>query len=218
MKLSASTLEILKNFSTINTSIVIQPGDRINTMAVDKNIVASAGVVETFDRTFGVYDLNQFLNVMSLFTDADISFRDTKQALIKEGKTTVYYTFADPNILTKAPSNVKELPPVATFELTKQTLQSLMKGISIMGFDQVMFQGDGEKLTLAGINSKNPQSDSYRVEVGDTDKEFNIYIKKENLVMIPGTYNVQLNNRNIHLISTERDLKYWIAFEMNSKV
>ena len=67
MKLSKETLSVLKNFATINGNILIKSGDRLSTISAQKNVMASVSVKETFDRDFGIYDLNEFLGVYSLF-------------------------------------------------------------------------------------------------------------------------------------------------------
>lgn len=40
MKLSARTINILKNFSTINPSIVLKPGNTVTTISTNKTIMA----------------------------------------------------------------------------------------------------------------------------------------------------------------------------------
>ena len=63
MKLSDNTLSLLKNFSSINQSILFKKGNTLRTISVMKNILAEATVTEDFAKDFGVYDLNQFLKV-----------------------------------------------------------------------------------------------------------------------------------------------------------
>ena len=48
VKISKKTQSILKNFATINKSIVIDPGSRIRTISVNRNIYASVEVAEKF--------------------------------------------------------------------------------------------------------------------------------------------------------------------------
>ena len=68
MKLSNETLELLKNFSTINQNLLIKAGNTISTMSAMKNIVAKADVAETFTQEVAIYDLNEFLSAVSLST------------------------------------------------------------------------------------------------------------------------------------------------------
>ena len=66
MKLSNKTLEVLKNFSNINQNILIEEGNVVRTISTMKNILGSATITESFPIEFGIYDLNEFLGVMSL--------------------------------------------------------------------------------------------------------------------------------------------------------
>ena len=76
MQLSESTKEILKNFSEINPNLVITPGKQLKTISTMKNILATANVSEDFPQDIAIYDLNEFLGVMSLFTKPTFAFDD----------------------------------------------------------------------------------------------------------------------------------------------
>ena len=52
------TIEILKNFCSINKSLVIKPGNRLSTLSINKNILAYADVEEQFDSQMSIYDLS----------------------------------------------------------------------------------------------------------------------------------------------------------------
>ena len=54
MKLSKSTLDILKNFSNINQSICFKQGTELSTLSIQKNILSRANVEEAFPRTFAI--------------------------------------------------------------------------------------------------------------------------------------------------------------------
>ena len=76
MKLSDNTLTILKNFAGINNSILVKEGTKLRTISVAKNILAEADITEEFPRDFAIYDLNQFLNGLSLHADPDLDFQE----------------------------------------------------------------------------------------------------------------------------------------------
>jgi hypothetical protein len=75
MKLSDNALAILKNFAGINNSILVKQGNKLRTISVAKNILAEAEIKEEFPRDFAIYDLNQFLNGLSLHQDPDLDFQ-----------------------------------------------------------------------------------------------------------------------------------------------
>jgi len=84
MKLSDNTLTVLKNFASINNSILMKKGTHLRTISVAKNILAEADIAEEFPRDVAVYDLNQFLNGMSLHQDPDLDFKEDSYLTIRE--------------------------------------------------------------------------------------------------------------------------------------
>ena len=110
MKLSDNALAILKNFAGINNSILVKQGNKLRTISVAKNILAEAEIKEDFPRDFAIYDLNQFLNGLSLHQDPDLDFNQDSYLSIKEGKRRVKYFFADPNVIIAPPEKEITLP------------------------------------------------------------------------------------------------------------
>ena len=74
MKLSDKTIKLLKNFSSINQSILFKEGSKLRTISVMKNILAEATVDEEFPKDFGIYDLVQFLNGLDLHETPELDF------------------------------------------------------------------------------------------------------------------------------------------------
>ena len=99
MKLSESTVEVLKNFATINQSILFTDGKELNTVAVQKNLLGSATVAETFkspNGEFAIYDLNEFLSTLSLFEDPDVEFGEQFATISDSRANTVRQRRAKP--------------------------------------------------------------------------------------------------------------------------
>ena len=82
MNLSDNTLGILKNFAGINNSILVKEGNQLRTISVMKNILAEAQIPEDFPRQFGIYDLNQFLNGLSLHSDPNLDFTEDEDVIL----------------------------------------------------------------------------------------------------------------------------------------
>ena len=110
MKLSESTLSLLKNFSTINQSILFKQGNRLRTISVMKNILAEVTISEDLPKDFGIYDLNQFLNGLALHNNPELDFEDDSYVIIKEGRSRSKYFFADPNVIITPPEKSIDLP------------------------------------------------------------------------------------------------------------
>ena len=103
MKLSDNTLNVLKNFAGINNSILVKEGNKLRTISVAKNILAEANITEEFPRDVAIYDLNQFLNGLSLHADPDLDFSPESYITIKEEKRRVKYFYADPQVIVAPP-------------------------------------------------------------------------------------------------------------------
>lgn len=219
MKLSADTVNVLKYFSTISSGIVISPGNVISTMTPQKNIIASATVTEDFPQEFGIYNLSEFLNILSVFGQPDLIFKGGKQSTIKENKTSVNYTFAEPALMTKAPKSLKMDPSsvVAEFELKAEVLGNLQKAMNILNLQDVIIDGIDNSLYLRGSDLKQSSSSSYDVEIGETDAVFRAIIKTDFLKLMPGTYNVAVANKYLRFTHTERQLTTWIGVDEKSK-
>ena len=103
MKLSDSTLSLLKNFSTINQSILFKQGTKLRTISVMKNILAEATVSEELPKDFGIYDLGQFLNGLSLHNSPRKYKEDESIKALQDYISTTYgghYTSDNNNVQT----------------------------------------------------------------------------------------------------------------------
>ena len=127
MKISIETLNILKNFSTINSSLVVKKGNVLRTISPAKNILANFTCPENFDNDFAVYDLNEFLGGLSLFKDPDFDFTDPSYLLIKSGGSKVKYFFSDPSVITEPPEKEIALPTIdVAVSYTHLTLPTIL--------------------------------------------------------------------------------------------
>jgi len=166
MKLSERTLQVLKNFSTINPTIFIRAGNEIRTIAPTKSMFAQATVPESFPKDFAIYELSRFLGVISLFTDPDFDFQD-KYVTVSSGKQRVNYTYANPEMVDSPSKKTNNFPdPVATFTLTSESLSAISKAGAIIQMPDVAITGADGVITISAINSKESTSDTFKLEVG----------------------------------------------------
>ncbi len=218
MKLSDNTLTILKNFAGINNSILVKQGTNLRTISVAKNILAEAEIKEEFPREFGIYDLNQFLNGLGLHQDPDLNFGEESYLMIREGKRKVKYFYADPNVIISPPDKNIELPSEDVhFQLESTSLEKLLKAAAVYQLPDFCVVGDGEKVKLVVRDKKNDTSNSYSIEVGETDKTFTFNFKVENIKIIPGAYDVVISSKLLSRFSNSKfNLTYFIALEPDS--
>lgn len=218
MKLSDSTLSLLKNFSTINQSILFKQGSKLRTISVMKNILAEATISEELPQDFGIYDLGQFLNGMGLHQSPELDFTNDNHVVIKEGKMRSKYFFADPNVIITPPEKPIELPSEdVTFELSTDQLDKLLKAAAIYQLPDLSVVGENGAVKLLVRDKKNDTSNSFAIAVGETDATFNFNFKVENIKILPGTYDIVVSQKLLSRFSAKNyDLTYWIALEPDS--
>jgi len=218
MKLSDNTLTILKNFAGINNSILVKEGNKLRTISVAKNILAEADINEEFPRDFAIYDLNQFLNGLSLHQDPDLDFKEESYLSIREGKRRVKYFFADPNVIIAPPEKEINLPSQdVCFQLDSTSLEKLVKAAAVYQLPDLSAVGEAGVIKLVVRDKKNDTSNEYAIVVGETDQEFTFNFKVENIKIIPGAYDVVVSSKLLsQFTNTRYNLTYYIALEPDS--
>ena len=218
MKLSDKTISVLKNFSSINQSILFKEGSKLRTISVMKNILAEATVTEEFMKDFGIYDLNQFLNGLSLHGSPELDFGNDGYVVIREGKSRSKYFFADPNVIVTPPEKPIQLPSEdVCFELSTDQLEKLLKASAVYQLPDLSAVGENGVVKIVVRDKKNDTSNDYAVVVGETDAEFSFNFKVENIKVLPGTYEVVVSQKLLsRFTSKNHDLTYYIALEPDS--
>ena len=218
MKLSDKTLSVLKNFSTINQSILFKQGNKLRTISVMKNILAEANISEEIPKDFGIYDLSQFLNGLSLHQSPELDFENAGHVVIKEGRMRSKYFFADPNVIITPPEKAIDLPSEdVSFELRTEQLDKLLKAAGIYQLPDLAVVGGEGVVKIVVRDKKNDTSNEFAVVVGETDKVFSFNFKVENIKILPGTYDVIVSQKLLsRFVSKNHDLTYYIALEPDS--
>ena len=219
MKLSDQTVTLLKNFSSINQSILLKKGNKLRSISVMKNILAEATIEEEFQKDFGIYDLTQFLNGLNLHKNADLDFSNEGYVLIKEGKSRSKYFFADPNVIVTPPDKSISLPSEdVCFILDTKELDKLLKAASVYQLPDLSVIGENGVVKMLVRDKKNDTSNDFSVIVGETTEEFCGNFKVENLKILNGTYEVVISSKLLSRFkNTGIDLTYWIALEPDSE-
>ena len=218
MKLSDSTLNILKNFSSINQSILVKEGSKLRTISVMQNILAEAEVDEEFPKDFAIYDLNQFLNGIGLHQDPDLDFAEDSYLVIREGKRKVKYFFADPEVIVSPPEKEMQLPSQdVCFQVEHSQLDKLIKAAAVYQLPDLSAIGEAGVVKLVVRDKKNDTSNEYSIIVGETEINFIFNFKVENIKIIPGSYNVIISEKCVSKFTNEKyNLNYFIALEPDS--
>ena len=215
--LSKKTLDVLKNFASINSSIVFRKGSTVRTISNAENILAKYTAEEVFPVDFAIYDLSQFLSGITLFSDPQLEFDNNDFVSIRGGGRSAKYYFSDPEITLKsAPEkNVKFPGADIQFNITGDELVSLQKASAVYSLPDLTFDTTGDAIKLILRDKENDTSNTYEQSTsGDFTGKYSLDVKIENIRLLPGDYTVKISK---HLISEwtnqTTDLTYYIALE-----
>ena len=215
MKLTSETLNLLKNFASINQGMEFKKGNVIKTMSGGKTVLAKATIKDEFPQDFCVYDLNQFLSVHSLFDNTEIDFDDSN-IIFKSGKKKTKYRKTAKEMIVTAPDKELSLPSVdISFNLTKEDFADLMKSANVLQSPHIAVESVGDKIVLTTVNAKDDSAHTNSIEVGEGNGQtFKMVFLTENLKMISGTYEVQISSKGLASFkNTTSDIQYWVATE-----
>jgi len=212
MKLSDKTIQILKNFATINQSILVRPGNVLKTITPLKTILAQATVTENFEQEFAIYELPRFLGTISLFSDPEFTFQE-KYVTISSGKQRVNYTYADASMIMTPPSKEISFPNTEVeFTITADQLSTISKAGAVLQMPEIAVVGEDGLISIRAIDSKNSSADVFSLDVGECDKDFKVIFRPENLKLITSDYKVSLTTAGICRFESD-NLTYWVTTE-----
>jgi hypothetical protein len=219
MVLTEKTLQVLKNYSNINRNILIKEGNVLKTISEALNVFASAEVDMTFPRTFGIYDLNEFLNVISLADSPRLTF-ENEHVLITDGtgRSKIKYFYAAQDTIT-CPKKDPTMPSDAniSFVLDSETLSRIKRAASVLGHTELSVSVDNGLLNLSVIDSSDKTSNVFSIYVDGTftDSDFELVFNISNLKMIDGDYDVKISDQRFisHFVNRDNGVQYWVALE-----
>lgn len=219
IKLSKETLELLKNFASINSNILVQPGKIISTISPVKNILAEATVVEEFPVQFGLWELDRFLGVVSLFSDPELVFEE-KHVTVYGKNSSVKFHYSEPKLLTTPPAKKIQMPDTSVaFELKQKDFSDLIKMSGTLQISDICVRSNEDKIELAVVDKKGVSNNYGSIVIGENTSKatFQLYFKSENMKLLQGDYDVSVGGTTVaKFVSKNRYLTYWIALETDS--
>jgi hypothetical protein len=214
MKLSEGTVQILKNFSTVNQSLQFKSGNVLKTISPLKTIFVEATVEETFPKEFALYDLNKILAKISLYKDADLGFDDDKINISTENKKkSDYIKYCSPKIIVTPPEkSITFGDPDCSFSLSQEDLAWMQRSAGISGSPNFVFESDGEVINFIATDIKD---DSAKIEIGTSEgAKFRVVMKVENFKLLEGSYDVSIAKKGMARFKHKTiDITYYIAIE-----
>lgn len=210
MKLQPRTLQILKNFATINPGILFKKGHQQSTIEPNKALLVVAAIEEDIPAQFAIDDLSRFIGTLSLFEDPQIEIQQ-KYVTISEKGQKVNYTFADMDHIIAPKVQGMKLPSEdIKFKLEASALSQLTKAAAVLSLPHIVVVGDGQTITIGADKCKDVSSNKYMVQVGLTKHNFRFAFQLEHFRLLPGTYNTTLTKQGIGQFQTD-DIQYWIT-------
>ena len=221
MKLSEHTVEVLKNFASINQNLVIKEGSTLTTMSAMKNIVAKAEVEESFDKEVAIYDLNEFLASISLFTSPILDFNEGFVTIKEENnpKNSLKYFYSDPSVVTSPNKTITMPSKEVSFKLNGENLNKLKRAAGVIQAPDLVLEKKNTDVFLTVKDKKNDTANTFSIDVDTVadGSDFKFFFKVENLKLMDGDYEVDISSKNIsHLASSNKDVEYWVALEPES--
>jgi hypothetical protein len=166
---------------------------------------------------FAIYDLPEFLRTIDMFSKPSLNFDGESHVEVVEGKQKVKYFFADKSVIVAPTKSITMPDTFVSFTFTKDMFEKVMKGINTLGLPDVAVVGDGTSIKMIATDKKNKSSNTYSVDICESDKVFTGYFKAENFKMITDDYDVAISSQKIsHFVNRTRPVKYWIALEPDS--
>ena len=221
MKLSEHTVEVLKNFASINQNLVIKEGNTLTTMSAMKNIVAKAEVEESFKKEVAIYDLNEFLASLSLFASPVLEFNEGFVTIKEENtpKNSLKYFYSDPSVVTSPNKTITMPSKEVSFTLNGDNLTKLKRAAGVIGAPDLVLEKKNADVFLTVKDKKNDTANTFSIDVDTVEdgSDFKFFFKVENLKLMDGDYDVDISSKNIsHLASSNKDVEYWVALEPES--
>jgi len=221
MKLSEHTVDVLKNFASINQNLIIKEGSTLTTMSAMKNIVAKAEVEESFDKEVAIYDLNEFLASISLFTSPILDFNEGFVTIKEENnpKNSLKYFYSDPSVVTSPNKTITMPSKEVSFKLNGENLNKLKRAAGVIQAPDLVLEKNNTDVFLTVKDKKNDTANTFSIDVDTVadGSDFKFFFKVENLKLMDGDYDVDISSKNIsHLASSNKDVEYWVALEPES--
>ena len=218
MQISKDTIAKLKNFAAINPNLVYDGNGKLKTISEAKNILASADV--DIDKPLSIYDVNEFLSIVGLIEDGDITINE-KDCVISNRKSKVRYVFADPNILTSPQKDITMPPADYAINISKEEIDNILKASSTLGHNTLRIEmTEANTGAVKVVDSTGASKNDYTLFVmsAPTVSEslrFSFDILINNLKLMADSYTVHLSSK---LISKWEGNKanYFIALENTS--
>jgi hypothetical protein len=221
MKIDPFTLSVLENFAVINPAVWINEGNVLETVSPTRAVVARVNVEVPFPKSFGLYRLHQFIQVLNLYHEPDVTFEDT-HVLVSSGLggRSTKITYGDPTLFgpCQVPDKMKFPSSDIKTSISSVVLRDLAKAARVLGVEDLVIEGNGKYIAFSVLDTKNTASNYHTISLGETDKKFKAIVKHSNMTLLPHDYDIEIVIKgNPQLKFTSDRIKYLVAVEEGSE-
>jgi hypothetical protein len=220
MRIDSFTMTVLDNFAAISSAAWIDAGNVIGTVSPTKALVARVEVETEFPKSFGLYRLGCFINVINMYKEPEVTFEDT-HLLVSDSPRSTKITFGDPDLFDDFRKASKLNFPTSDIKTTfsAELLRDIDKAVRVLGVPDLVVQGNGETLSVMATNVREPGCNYHTIQLGETDKTFKAIIKHSNMTLLPANYEVEIvpNKRTPSLKLTAPRIQYLVALDKDSE-
>ena len=228
LQLSKETIETLKKIYEVNQGIkFVEDEDVLKVKSTDNSLLVSAPIKEKFPRDFYVYDLREFLSVLSIIPEPKLDFSSDNYLLVQsdDGKQKLRYLESDPQFVTSYTDKEPKLPSVDfTVKVSEDQFASVMKAAQTMKLEFVGFLCDGETISFAAFQKNNGDdnmTNNFSIEMLDGDTEFSMFYKIDSqnigVLLNEGDLTFEVSEKKISKVTAESGKVFWISMNANSK-
>lgn len=220
IKFGERTLAILKNYATIHPSIKFVAGQDLIVGDSTGTVLACAKIDETIPTVFPIANLSGLNTILGMksFDGASLDFSEEGMINIK-GKGQAVKFHASDEMFADLPGEPIELENEDfKADVNPEVIKEFRKACGALGHTICKFVNLDGKAYMVGNNPLLPNSNDFKVELGDTDKEdgeFSIKIANLSLIL-DGNYTVTAqSDMLVKFISADERLQYMIGIELS---
>ena len=179
MKISQETIDNLKYFQRIGQSMKFKEGADYITI-IGGDTIGVADITEVFPRDVNIYDLGEFMSLISISKEPDIDVSEDNVIQISNDDFTIrYIEGVSTNIKTlKEKPTIKSMPSIdVEFNLSHDVVKRLNTVVSTLKLPYVGFVAEGgSNIYFKGFNKNTDSSldelNSCKIFVAENTSEF----------------------------------------------
>lgn len=199
---SDSEINVLKSFSQINASMILNPGE-FSVINNSKSVIGEYKFEKEYDyESFGIYEASEFLTALGAM-DKPVIEVDAKSLTIIDGEAKLKYFTTAKDLLPAVPDVGKKFATLdceLDFTISADKLAFLLKMATILKSKYLFFETEKKKIRItAGDELTNSSSNNYAVDISEGIKanklDGAIKIVLADFKIMPGAYEVKLSSK-----------------------